>query len=313
MVDAVVTWVDGSDPAHVAKRKYWLAQLQGSEAISRHGTLHTRWESSFELYYCIHLIRRNAPWIEKIYLVTDEQRPDWLTEEEARRLDVVLVDHKTIFAGFEGCLPTFNSDAIEAVLHRVPGLSDRYLYFNDDVFLLRPTPAKKYFHGERAYWRGRFEKRFTVKQLLKFGRWIAGARERDGFVGVRKERAVLELKRVFNNAHAPYPFFRDLTRDVIEESGWMEENMSQKFRKWESVSVPQLVSNAAILRGYATKGPGDWEYIHSEHSEEEVDRRLERCLKEKKIKSLCVQSLDMMSKQMQDKIERLLGQALQGI
>ncbi|WP_063464580.1 stealth family protein [Ectothiorhodospira sp. BSL-9] len=311
MVDAVITWVDGADPAHRAKRVRWLAKVQGREAKPRPGTADTRWDSRFELYYCIRLIRRNAPWIQRIFLVTDDQRPDWLTDQEAQRNNVVLVDHKTIFAGHEHVLPTFNSTAIDTVLHRIPGLSERYLYFNDDVFLLRPTREQDYFDGEHGRWRGRFQKRYTVKKLVQLLRWLTRTPKRDGYVGVRKEQTILGQKRMFIMAHAPYPFVRSLTRELIELDGRLERNIVHRFRHWDTFCVPSLLANYGLMQGRARKGPNDWEYIHAHHTEDEILRRLERCRRDEKIKSLCVQSLDMMPDNLQTQIEMLLRECLQ--
>lgn len=310
MVDAVITWVDGSDPAHRAKRARWLAELEGHQAQPRPGTSDTRWESRFELYYCVRLIRKNAPWIRRIFLVTDDQRPEWLTEEEAQRQDVVLIDHKTIFAGHERVLPTFNSTAIETMLHRIPGLSDRYLYFNDDIFLLRPTCERDYFLGERGRWRGRFQKRYTVKKAAQLLRWMTRKPKRDGYLGVRKEKAIVGQKRMFIIAHAPHPFCRNLTQEVIECNERMERNIVHRFRYWDTFVPGALVANTGLLLGRAEKGPNDWEYIHPQHGEEEIRRRIERCRRDARIKSLCVQSLDMMADNIQDEIETLLREHL---
>ncbi|WP_018878416.1 stealth family protein [Thioalkalivibrio sp. ALE28] len=306
MVDAVITWVDGADPAHQAKRERWLAELEGRESKARPGTAETRWESRFELYYCIRLIRQNAPWIRRIFLVTDNQRPEWLTEEAAQHYGVVLVDHKTLFAGHEHVLPTFNSTTIETMLHRIPGLSERYLYFNDDVFLLRPVREEDYFRGDRGCWRGQFQKRYTVKKGVQFMRWVTRKPIPDGFVGVRGEQEVLGRKRMFMLGHAPHPFARDFTRSVIEHDGRMERNIVHRFRHWDTLCVPALIANAGFLQGQARRGPNDWAYIHEHHGEAEIRHRMDRCRRDDRIKSLCVQSLDMMPDDVQMEIEALL-------
>ncbi|WP_412852329.1 stealth family protein [Ectothiorhodospira shaposhnikovii] len=311
MVDAVITWVDGADPAHRAKREWWLAEMEGHEAQPHPGTANTRWDSRFELYYCIRLIRRNAPWIRRIFLVTDDQCPKWLTEDEARHYNVVLVDHKTIFAGHEQVLPTFNSTTIETMLHRIPGLSERYLYFNDDIFLLRPIREQDYFDDNGARWRGRFQERYTVKKLLQLLRWITNTPKRDGYVGVRGEQSILGRKRMFMLAHAPYPFVLDFTRDMIEHDDRIERNIVHRFRCREVFFPAALVANAGFLQDRATKGPNDWEYIHAHHGEDEILQRIELCRRNERVKSLCVQSLDMMPVPLQKQIETLLRECLQ--
>ena len=75
-----------------------------------------------------------APWVRNIYLVTDDQVPDWL---DTSCPDVKVVSHREIFAN-QADLPTFNSHAIESQIHRIEGLSEHFLYLNDDFFVGRP-------------------------------------------------------------------------------------------------------------------------------------------------------------------------------
>lgn len=85
--------------------------------------------------YSLRSLEANAPWIRHIYIVTNGQVPSWLDTSNPR---VSIVPHDAIFAN-RSVLPTFSSLAIEFNLHRIPGLSETFLYFNDDVFLGRPV------------------------------------------------------------------------------------------------------------------------------------------------------------------------------
>ncbi|GAA3301753.1 stealth family protein [Streptomyces cinereospinus] len=139
-VDAVYTWVDGEDPAMAAKRR---AHQEGSDnAIAPRETGASRYTSHDELKYALRSLEMYAGFVRHVYLVTDAQVPDWL-DPEAEGLTVV--DHRDILPA--DALPVFNSHAIESRLHHIPGLSDRYLYFNDDVFVNRPVGAEHFFHG----------------------------------------------------------------------------------------------------------------------------------------------------------------------
>jgi hypothetical protein len=71
--------------------------------------------------------------------VTDNQIPGSIDRRQAERDNVRIVDHREIFRGYEQLLPTFNSLAIECMLWRIEGLADRFLYFNDDMMLVRPV------------------------------------------------------------------------------------------------------------------------------------------------------------------------------
>ena len=82
-------------------------------------------------------ILKFAPFVRKIFIVTDSQKPSFSGLEDLIVSNKVkVVDHKEIFKGYEKYLPTFNIRSIDAVLHRIEGLSEMFVYFNDDVFLI---------------------------------------------------------------------------------------------------------------------------------------------------------------------------------
>jgi hypothetical protein len=86
-----------------------------------------------------------APWVRTIHLVTAGQRPEWLADHPRVR----VVDHREILPA--DALPTFNSQAIETALHRVPGLAEHFVYLNDDVFLGRATRPELFFNAGGAF------------------------------------------------------------------------------------------------------------------------------------------------------------------
>lgn len=88
-----------------------------------------------ELMYSLRSVVQHMNWVRHIYIVTSGQVPLWLDVTNPR---ITIVPHTTIFANASH-LPTFNSNAIEANLHRIPGLSEIFLYLNDDMMLMKPT------------------------------------------------------------------------------------------------------------------------------------------------------------------------------
>jgi hypothetical protein len=141
-IDAVYTWVDGSDPGWQERKRAALAAL-GRESAGLHSsaTSAARYASRDVLRYSLRSLERHAPFVRKVYLVTDRQVPGWL---EVDHPDLELVAHDEIFPD-PSHLPTFSSRAIECHLHRIPGLSERFLYFNDDVMLWGPTTPADFF------------------------------------------------------------------------------------------------------------------------------------------------------------------------
>ena len=144
-IDAVITWVDGNDPVHRRKRTQYAApgMLKADDVAGD-----TRFVEVGEIAWCVASINRYAPWVNKIYIVTDAQDPH-LEDFMARNfpqghIPMEIVDHKTIFRGYEEYLPTFNACAIESMTWRIPGLSDMYLEFNDDMILCAPVSVSDF-------------------------------------------------------------------------------------------------------------------------------------------------------------------------
>ncbi|MFC7621911.1 stealth conserved region 3 domain-containing protein [Microlunatus sp. GCM10028923] len=138
-IDVVYTWVDASDPA-------WQQQFAGARPGGRQtqaATVAARFRQYDELRYSLRSIAEFAPWARRIWVVTNGQVPHWYAGDHDR---IRIVSHAELWRGEPG-LPTFNSQAIEACLHRIEGLSERFLYFNDDFFLGRPVAPETFFHG----------------------------------------------------------------------------------------------------------------------------------------------------------------------
>ena len=129
-MDAVITYVNGADPA-------WQADFLA--ATGTPPDLAKRYRDWGTLKYLVRGIRKFMPFIDKVFLVVarESQVPEWGVGE----LNVVL--HKDIIP--PQFLPTFNSTTIEMFLYRIPGLDEQFIYFNDDIFPLRPTSADVFF------------------------------------------------------------------------------------------------------------------------------------------------------------------------
>ena len=137
-VDVVITWVNNQAPDWVAKFEYYKnKQINGINPISIDNA---RFEYHGELYYVIKSIKNFMPWVRNIFLVTDNQIPEFNLPDK-----VVIVDHNQIID--KKHLPTFNSHVIEAHLHNIPNLSENFIYFNDDVFVARDLPKSHFLSG----------------------------------------------------------------------------------------------------------------------------------------------------------------------
>lgn len=138
-IDVVFTWVNSQDLKWQRRRRQF-AEI--TEQTALYGNDEARFSNHNELYYSLHSVRSFLPWVNHIYIVTDNQIPEWFTPENYP--NVSIVDHAQIID--EQYLPTFNSHVIEAHLHNIPNLSEYFIYFNDDVFVARPLPKEHFFH-----------------------------------------------------------------------------------------------------------------------------------------------------------------------
>jgi hypothetical protein len=141
-VDVVYTWVDGADPGW-QRRRAEVAGVAGVAGVAYHphAANAARFISHDELRYSIRSVRMNMPWVRTIFLVTDGQLPAWL---DTTAPGLRVVDHREIF-GDPSVLPTFNSHAIESQLHHIDGLSEQFLYLNDDVCVGAPIVPEQFF------------------------------------------------------------------------------------------------------------------------------------------------------------------------
>ena len=136
-IDFVVAWVDGGDPVWRSKRDQYISDSQkknpdvGGDKRFKDTGLFKYWFRAVEKY---------APWVNKIYLVTDGQVPTFLNLNHPK---IVLVNHKDIID--EKYLPIFNSSAICVSIGKIPNLSNNFVFFNDDMFLINNTKASDFF------------------------------------------------------------------------------------------------------------------------------------------------------------------------
>lgn len=136
-IDLVFTWVDGADPAWRSKRQVHSASPQLHHADSH---AESRFRNREELRYALRSVHYFGRFIRNIYLVTDDQLPHWLEPDQG----ITVVSHREIFPD-ASWLPVFNSHAIEANLHRIPGLAEHFLYMNDDIMLWNKCRAADFF------------------------------------------------------------------------------------------------------------------------------------------------------------------------
>ena len=135
-IDFVILWVDGNDPQWQSRRALY------SSGEKDNGSAGNRFRDWGLLQYWLRGVERFAPWVNRIFFVTDGQIPPWLNRKHPR---LRLVSHKDYIP--EKYLPTFNSNVIELWMHRITDLGEHFVLFNDDVFLTAPVLPEDFFRN----------------------------------------------------------------------------------------------------------------------------------------------------------------------
>jgi len=132
-IDFVVTWVDSEDAL-------WLNEKSKYSTTENENNGQNRFRSWDNLRFWFRGVEKFAPWVNRIHFVTCGHLPPWLNLNHPQ---LHFVRHEDYMPA--ECLPTFNSNAIEFHLHKIEGLSDHFVYFNDDTFIISPVRRTSFF------------------------------------------------------------------------------------------------------------------------------------------------------------------------
>lgn len=275
-IDVVYTWVDASDPAWQEE----LASSQDHAASHASARSSSRFTSREELRYSLRSIAAFASWVRTIHIVTNGQVPSWLDLDHPQ---IRVVRHSEIFAD-SSHLPTFNSHAIEANLHRIPGLAQHYLYFNDDVFLARPLRPEHFFTASGLL------RYFPSMIPVEVGE--ADAADLPVVAAFKNGRRIIEdrfgRRPMTRPRHTPHPQRRDVLEDIDAACPeTMTRTSASHFRRPSDVSVAaQLQAAWASATGRAI--PADTQYEFIDIGDPASDRRIERMLVRADLDCFCL-------------------------
>jgi len=256
-IDFVVTWLDSSDPEWQKSYSYYSPHSKGDKGSARFRNLDLFrfWFRAIELY---------APWVNKVFLVTNGKFPDWINPDHPK---LILVRHEDFMP--KECLPTFNSCAIELHMNKIKGLSEHFVYFNDDIFL-NSTVSPNYFFknglpcdinketcfnvpiytpedrfginismlADISIINAHFRRWNTVRQSIK--RWLG---PHLGFKGLLMS-LLLSRQRLFigfSNYHTEQAFLKSIFNDVWENEPDFLNASCSRFRE-------EITANPYIFR-----------------------------------------------------------------
>ena len=312
-IDAVISWVDGLDPAHLQKRQIFMGSAP--HLFHENATNPHRWACNGEIYLCLTSLEHNAPWLRKIWIIVDEQSPDLSRLSAALRAKVHLVDHSDIFANHGAALPTFNSLAIETFMWNIKDISDRFIYFNDDVFLTAPCQKSDFFSPSGPILRGAWadfgalqNDPIQMADPTKFNHYMQlNAADLCG----------VPAQRLFRAAHVAHPCLR---RTMVHLHSRFEaafrDNARYQMRDIRQFSPQSLHNHACILQKTGTlHSVKDHYHIYSGQGVGEADGTIPALLQTIKdtpdLKMLCVNDLPQLEALYPD-IRSWLAQAVTG-
>ncbi|MEX2564486.1 MAG: Stealth CR1 domain-containing protein [Cyclobacteriaceae bacterium] len=314
-IDVIIPWVDGDDPEHQKKREGYLGKVPTKNIPGAH---HTRFGSINEIKYAVLSILTFAPFIRKIFILTDGQDPrldkDIQTYFPERLKDVKIIDHKEIFRGYEEFLPTFNSRSIENLLWRVEGLAENFVYFNDDLFLIKKCRPEDWFIKNRPVLRGNWlpvpvlrrvwnklqlavnsgllhHPNFQLRPSFHTGQWHAAK-----VLGFRW--------KYFYFGHTPHPInSRRLQKFYLENPDLLKKNLTPKFRDHHQFNVISLAYHLELLQGNKNLAPKNLAYLQPRNRPENyLEKKIKQCEADPDIKFMCVQSLESCSREDQNRV-----------
>ena len=278
-VDIVYTWVDGSDPDW-HKRKQAAEGSVNEDEINETAANHSRYASRDELLYSLRSVEYYASWANHIYIVTDRQVPEWLNVDHPK---ITVVDHSEIFSD-PGVLPVFNSHAIESQLHHIPGLSEKYLYCNDDFFFMRPVEPTLFYTGNGL---SRF---FPSTAPLDID--APSARDLPVLSAAKRNRSYMVENhgRVVTNKfkHTPQPQLKSVLEQMeLEHPELFSKVAASTFRHPEDYSIPSALYHFdAYARGKAINSKIRYAYMDIARPDAEL--YLQRLARRRNIDVLCL-------------------------
>ena len=234
-IDVVITWVDGNDPVLNAKR---AAYIKPDEAHEKNIAAPTRYANRGEIYWCLRSINKFMPWVRRIFLVTDGQDP-----HVESRIPIEIVDHKVIFRNYEEYLPTFCSNSIEAMLWRIPGLSEHFIYFNDDLMVCHPVTPDMFFpQPEHIVLHARKSSLFWTQVWYSF-KYFCGITCRVNHIQRMMNAAVITGNKstFIRLAHTPHPLLRStLEQFYTKHPDRLIQNIRNRFRSLQHFRTDEL-------------------------------------------------------------------------
>jgi glycosyltransferase involved in cell wall biosynthesis len=302
-IDAVITWVDGSDKKHQQKMKpYYKGKNDWKNEKFR-----TRFNQVNEIEYAVKSIIKFAPYIQNIFIVTDEQTPlfieNYYKEKEENHPEIKIIDHKEIFVEHKSFLPVFNCRPIETMLYRIPNLSEHFIYMNDDFTLFKKTIPSDFFKNGLPVLRGkwtRLDETIIYKRIYDNILKLFGKPTKNNKYGYKRgqqnaARKIGFVKRYFRIDHTPAPIRKSTLANYYEKNPEIQQlNIKHRFRNPEQYVLQSLVNHLELKKNTCFL-TNEYQLLYMGSYKKSISRikdEINKSVKNQNILFLCLQSLD---------------------
>ena len=261
-VDIVYLWVDGSDLRWRESRAAAAAGLSkdSQAAMAVFSNVEGRYRDNEELRFSLRALERFFPDHGHVYIVTDGQTPSWLSRSSVAADKLTLIDHRDLIAPQH--LPTFDSGNIESYIHRIPNLSERYFYCNDDVFFGKSVSIDDWFFDDGIYLSWSSDNVVVGDMMSPAStslvngsrlskQWLNKSQNVEGRLGQRQLASYTHTPRTF--AHGPRPMLKTLIADLeLIAQDLFEGVRGTVFRTWDQPTIiSDFVQRWALAHGRA--------------------------------------------------------------
>ena len=230
-IDVVYLWVNSNDKKWQNKRRnsFDIFLNNDKDNIALYANTDGRFRDNGELIFNLRCLENFFPKHGHVYIVTDEQRPEWLVQKK----NVTIIDHKDIIPNKVNSI--FASANIESYIHHIPNLSENFFYLNDDIFFGMPVDKQWWFDKELKYfYDNEPHDEYSELQSMLLSPINASIQSK------------LWLKEKYKNykhqnialAHAPRPYKKSLLFKIEREAiDLFNKVRSTNFRSWKTPAV----------------------------------------------------------------------------
>lgn len=258
-IDIVYTWVNDLDKQWIKKKEEHIRDLDLSNGEDiknkpKSSTDISRYRNRNELLYSLRSVYMYAPFIRKIYIVSDDQVPEWL-DTECKKVEVVF--HRDIFDEATA-YPVFSSRPIELNIPNINGLAEHFIYMNDDFFICSPVNPSDFFMSNGLAKIFFSNRRLDARQVQDYDRATVAAHKNAATAFERK----LGYSITSKITHAPYSIRLSACKEM--ETVFSEEisiTKHNRFRSWDDITWSHLAPFFMFYKGYSVSADIKAKYL----------------------------------------------------